>query len=309
MENRRPANEANLRRYKEQNEKLQSELQLVKHERDNILMKMERMGSELDSLKHLSNESSKLKMKIEELQQVCLINIHWKIFLRWKLWPCIQENTALKVSLEASDRIRKQQKEFISTLQRSQSFAESSAASVTSMNSYSSQTVYEDISVGRSPARKMSIPEENRSWLNSSPQRGPTLVTQFSRKLTKNTTKLTTRPSSASSVLGVHGSKPGGLGKSRKTSTLTRTTNVRSRQSEYSQKNMTRVNNGRANNDYGRTVQYLPDKKGIEIKKENYRARLNHSFCMFLQLTTGYPRCHLADNLAVHHRTQLFLRD
>ena len=41
-----------------------------------------------------------------------------------------QENEALKISLESSERIYKQQKELISMLQRSQSIAETSIASV-----------------------------------------------------------------------------------------------------------------------------------------------------------------------------------
>ena len=73
MESRRPANEADVRRYKEQIEKLYSDLQVTTHEKDNAIMKLEHFKTEMNDLKESSYEASKLRMRVQELQQVCNI--------------------------------------------------------------------------------------------------------------------------------------------------------------------------------------------------------------------------------------------
>jgi hypothetical protein len=94
----------------------------------------------------------------------------------------------MKISLESSERIRKQQKELIDMLQRSQSLTEMSVAS---FNSYSSslrgggrgdddESTIASYSVVNGISNKYasssnSLQEENKSWLNSSPhhRQGP----------------------------------------------------------------------------------------------------------------------------------------
>lgn len=70
MESRKPATEADIRRWKEQQSKLQTELQMTKQERDTVTSRMEYLSTELESLKLASQESVILKMKNEELKQV-----------------------------------------------------------------------------------------------------------------------------------------------------------------------------------------------------------------------------------------------
>ena len=160
MENRKPVCEADVRRYKELNAKLQHDLQVALHEKGSIEIKLDSAVAEMERLKIISNEASRLKMNIEEVKQ---------------------ENEALKISLESSERIRKQQKELISMLQKSQSFAEMSISSVHSyphsdMNDDNSTQVTQmsgimsQMSNGRISASS-SMKEENKSWLESSPQR------------------------------------------------------------------------------------------------------------------------------------------
>ena len=162
MENRKPVTEVDMRRYKELNSKLQHDLQIAKHEKDSVEIKLDSLVAEIERLKVASQDTSRLNMKIEELKQ---------------------ENEALKISLESSERIRKQQKELISMLQRSQSIAETSIASVNSNLSHMgyndddnstqlTQTsgIMSQMSNGRISASS-SMQEENKSWLESSPQR------------------------------------------------------------------------------------------------------------------------------------------
>ena len=100
MESRKPVSEEDVRRYKELNAKLQHDLQIALHEKGLLEVKLEGAVAEMERLKVVSQDASTLKINIEELKQ---------------------QNEALQISLESSERIRKQQKELISMLQRSQS--------------------------------------------------------------------------------------------------------------------------------------------------------------------------------------------
>lgn len=72
IESRRPANESDIRRYKEQNAKLQNDLQIAKHEKEGYISKLESLVAEVDSLKSGVHDISRLRAKVDELQQVRL---------------------------------------------------------------------------------------------------------------------------------------------------------------------------------------------------------------------------------------------
>ena len=68
MENRKPVTEVDMRRYKELNSKLQHDLQIAKHEKDSVEIKLDSLVAEIERLKVASQDTSRLNMKIEELK-------------------------------------------------------------------------------------------------------------------------------------------------------------------------------------------------------------------------------------------------
>ena len=51
MENRKPVTEVDMRRYKELNSKLQHDLQIAKHEKDSVEIKLDSLVAEIERLK------------------------------------------------------------------------------------------------------------------------------------------------------------------------------------------------------------------------------------------------------------------
>ena len=239
MESRKPVSEEDVRRYKELNAKLQHDLQIALHEKGLLEVKLEGAVAEMERLKVVSQDASTLKINIEELKQ---------------------QNEALQISLESSERIRKQQKELISMLQRSQSLADISIASVHSYPSHTGGGINDDDSstqlthnsgigsqMSNGPiSASSSMQEENKSWLESSPQRqkGANLSSPASVKMLEGIASgqgsVTKRKKMVTTSTGVGGNKmtmktthaAGDLYKPR--------TDTKLFKSEYSQRNLSR---------------------------------------------------------------------
>jgi hypothetical protein len=114
-------------------------------ERDDALFKLEQAEREIGALRVASKEAERLKVLNVQLQQ---------------------DIGSLQISFDSSERIRKQQKDLINLLQRSQALDSGGSAHSgfmdTSNHSLNGTTKEYDMS-------ERSIAELNRSWLNSVP--------------------------------------------------------------------------------------------------------------------------------------------
>jgi hypothetical protein len=136
----------NSKHYKSQILKLKREVSIIKEERDDALKKLEIANRDIDEMRKSSSEIGRIKALYEHLKQ---------------------DHESLRISLESSERIRKQQKELISLLQRSQSVTDLS--SVVSFNSISTNaTPIENRSISSNVTFSSSaLAAENRPWLNN----------------------------------------------------------------------------------------------------------------------------------------------
>jgi hypothetical protein len=136
----------NSKHYKSQILKLKREISIIKEERDDALKKLEIANRDIDEMRKSSSEIGRIKALYEHLKQ---------------------DHESLRISLESSERIRKQQKELISLLQRSQSVTDLS--SVISFNSISTNaTPIENRSLSSNVTYSSSaLAAENRPWLNN----------------------------------------------------------------------------------------------------------------------------------------------
>ena len=119
----------------------------VVQERDDARMALEVAERQRDELRNVAQELSKLKVKYEHLKQ---------------------DHDSLRISLDSSERIRKQQKDLIALLQRSSSVADNASLDI-SMNSGSGSgsASVSIASVGVSGSvSSRTLAAENRPWLN-----------------------------------------------------------------------------------------------------------------------------------------------
>lgn len=136
----------NIKHYKSQILKLKRELSILKEERDEVIKKLDNANRDIDEMKKASSEIGRIKASYEHLKQ---------------------DHESLRISLESSERIRKQQKELINLLQRSHSVADLS--SVVSYNSISTNaTPIDSKSISSNITFSSSaLAAENRPWLNN----------------------------------------------------------------------------------------------------------------------------------------------
>ena len=137
--------------------RLKREVTNAQRERDDALQRLDQAHREMDEMRRALQEAARLRASFDHLRQ---------------------DHEALRISLESSERIRKQQKALIDLLQKS-SITMSDAASV---GSYSSSQYGGgggsrgggSVSTTNSRAGSYSISSqaaENKEWLNASPAR------------------------------------------------------------------------------------------------------------------------------------------
>lgn len=125
---------------------MKREVSTLKEERDELIKKLNNANRDIDEMRKASSEIGRVKASYEHLKQ---------------------DHESLKISLESSERIRKQQKELINLLQRSHSVADLS--SVVSFNSISTNvTPIDNKSISSNITFSSSaLAAENRPWLNN----------------------------------------------------------------------------------------------------------------------------------------------
>jgi len=135
--------------------KVRRELQAVTRERDDALGRLDHAYREMEEMRRALQEAARLRASFDHLRQ---------------------DHDALRISLESSERIRKQQKALIDLLQKSHTTISDSA----SVGSYSSSQYGAGGGGGGSVSTANSRPyslssqvvaAENREWLNASPAR------------------------------------------------------------------------------------------------------------------------------------------
>ena len=136
--------------------KLRREMQAATRERDEALTRLDHAYREMEEMRRALQEAARLRATYDHLRQ---------------------DHDALRISLESSERIRKQQKALIDLLQKSHSAHMSDSASV---GSYSSSQYGSGGgggggggggSISSNNSRPYSLAAENREWLNASPAR------------------------------------------------------------------------------------------------------------------------------------------
>lgn len=127
--------------FKIQIQSLKKELHTITRERDDALFRLEHAQKTVEEMRQSVLETGRLKAVFEHLKQ---------------------DHESLQISLDSSERIRKQQKELIHVLQRSHSVSDNiSIKSISTIGSHVSGNISAQHSM------TTSLAAENRSWLNT----------------------------------------------------------------------------------------------------------------------------------------------
>lgn len=129
--------------------KLRREVQVTTRDRDDALRRLEQAYREIEEMRRALQEAARLRSNYDHLRQ---------------------DHDALRISLESSERIRKQQKALIDLLQKTSSTI-SDSASVGSYSSYGGSGRGGGSAGGGGSVSTQGVAAENREWLNASPAR------------------------------------------------------------------------------------------------------------------------------------------
>ena len=137
---------------------LERDVSRATKEKEELQFRLENSQREVETAKAAVHETGKLKAMYDHLKQ---------------------DYESLKVSLDSSERIRKQQKELIHMLQRSHGAVDN--VSVSSQNSVSSlATPRESLSAISAQTFTTSVHAENRAWLNTYSDNNPPIPNSIS---------------------------------------------------------------------------------------------------------------------------------